>query len=319
MINTPSIKDRIRWSKNSFLIRHTPKRVLGKFRNGQYQEFPDKNKPTPKGWMKWKRVKRLISRCLDTWDFYKSSQDVNTDPLGQTYLEAYEAVQNHGKPSGPFTPRKPRCVRFSFDGGYADIPFTNVNLFNGIKCNAIYEGTTHEGYLMLNNENCKEPSYIDIFTDNRNEEPEYIHLPIIKTEFPEISLDITAENLFEKKIETDIQFTAQCIRKLKKIIPEGKELDIELSDYDCKSAFLITDNSCRAPYPEWSVKFPKKIRHKDGELEVAESENRYITLERPQYTGWTESVQSIYFRAMSIHNGHNMDYSKTFELKDIRK
>ena len=89
----PSLRMRLAWAKNTFLVKHTPRRVLDKFEKGEYQDFMTKDDPRPKGWMKWRRVNRLINRCLECGFYIKSHQDLNTDPLGETYIEAYNAIR----------------------------------------------------------------------------------------------------------------------------------------------------------------------------------------------------------------------------------
>ena len=92
---TITIPMRIRWTINNILMRHTPKRILKKFAEGKYQDNLTKDEPRPKGHMRWKRVERLINRCLDCGFYLKSHQELNIDPLGQSFLEAYEITKSY--------------------------------------------------------------------------------------------------------------------------------------------------------------------------------------------------------------------------------
>ena len=88
-----SIFTRARWAVNRFLVRNTPKYILDKFRKGLYQDFLSDGQRKPHH-LSWPHTRRLINRCLDCGFYVKSVQDLNVDPLGQTYLEVYEFVKS---------------------------------------------------------------------------------------------------------------------------------------------------------------------------------------------------------------------------------
>ena len=90
-----SLIEKMRWAVNAFLIRHTPNRILNKFREGRYLDCSDYCDGTArkKGYLSWRRTERLIERCLDCGLYIKSHQDLNVEPLALTYLETYYLVQ----------------------------------------------------------------------------------------------------------------------------------------------------------------------------------------------------------------------------------
>lgn len=85
------IRDKLIWKINRFRIRHTPERILKKFVNGKYLDYTDYCDGTVRrrGCLSWRRTERLIDRCLNCGMYIKSHQDLNVDPLGDTYLETY--------------------------------------------------------------------------------------------------------------------------------------------------------------------------------------------------------------------------------------
>ena len=139
---------------------------------------------------------RTRANSMSAEEFQRSAEIIE-DGTDATFIG--ETVnETETEPVGPFIPRHPMCIRFFFEGGYTDIPYDNVKMFNGLKCrgkivngfkcNAMLQGQDLEGYLMLNDGNCRESSYIDIFTDIKDEEPEYVHFPITGVGIPEIKL-----------------------------------------------------------------------------------------------------------------------------------
>ena len=79
------------WAVNRQLIRHTPVRILDKFRSGRYLDYTDFCDGTAhrRGFLSWRRTRRLIGRCLNCGIYIKSHQDLNAEPLALTYLQTY--------------------------------------------------------------------------------------------------------------------------------------------------------------------------------------------------------------------------------------
>lgn len=90
-----TIPMRIEWTVNTVLMRLTPKSVLRKLAEGRYQDNLTKDDPRPKGHMRWRRTERLLYRALGCGFYLKSEQELNIDPLGQSFLEAYEITKSY--------------------------------------------------------------------------------------------------------------------------------------------------------------------------------------------------------------------------------
>lgn len=83
--------EKMKWAVNAFIIRNTPNGILKRFREGRYLTYTDACNGTEhkRGYLSWPHTNRLIDRCTHCGFYLKSHQDLNTEPLALSFLEAY--------------------------------------------------------------------------------------------------------------------------------------------------------------------------------------------------------------------------------------
>lgn len=79
---------------NRLIVRFTPKSVLKHFREGTYETNLSKEHPTI-GYMPWKKTQKWLLRALACDCGYYSSQELNTSPLGEIFLEIYDSLKKY--------------------------------------------------------------------------------------------------------------------------------------------------------------------------------------------------------------------------------
>lgn len=78
------IKSNIQETKSTWIVRHTPKIVLEKFKTGQYKDWSNRNEKLP-GYLPWEVTKFFINALIAS-GCYISSEELNEGPLGEIYL-----------------------------------------------------------------------------------------------------------------------------------------------------------------------------------------------------------------------------------------
>ena len=77
------IRFNIQEATGTWLVKHTPKIVLEKFKSGRYKDYSNRNETLP-GFMPWCVTKFFINALISAC--YISSEELNEGPLGETYL-----------------------------------------------------------------------------------------------------------------------------------------------------------------------------------------------------------------------------------------
>lgn len=142
------------------------------------------------------------------------------------------------------------------------------------------------------------------------------------------------DSLSEQRDAIEERLKDLYLGQLKRLVPEGKEVVIWNGDHDSVYApFIIEDNATSAPYPDRWLEFPRSLRNRDGNLEVAilrqgaeedprdplsfRRNARYAPLVRcREYE--IQSLESIYNRIFSMKFGANADDMR-YILHDLDK
>lgn len=139
--------------------------------------------------------------------------------------------------------------------------------------------------------------------------------------------------LYERLRGIQGELEGLMLQEMVTAVPDGKELIINsgLSPMDCNTPFYVTDNACRAPYPEMSVHYPWSVRNRDGVLEYGvlnggalpydgdlkeiRSNSRYCKVD-DHYVYRFKSIESLHGRIGEIRDGVAMDF-QPYDLHDI--
>lgn len=78
------IRFNIQEATGTWIVKHTPKIVLEKFKSGRYKDWSNRNEKLP-GYLPWEVTKFFINALIAS-GCYISSQELNTEPLGEIYL-----------------------------------------------------------------------------------------------------------------------------------------------------------------------------------------------------------------------------------------